>query len=146
MPCGRAPGAGLRLAPLRLGYSRGVRQATAASEKEKQSAANAAADREMALKDAKAARDRCQVLEGELQSLRDKHAEEVRCRQAKEVEMKAREEAVKNRDAELAELGKKQAAERNRLEELERKMGTREADLDAKAQVLAEDRVAFADL
>ena len=60
--------------------------------------------------------------------------------------MKAREEAVKKRDAELAELGKKQAAESNRLEELERKMGTREADLDAKARVLAEDRVAFADL
>ena len=60
--------------------------------------------------------------------------------------MKAREEAVKNRDAELAELGKKQAAECNRLEELERKMGTREADLDAKARVRAEDHAAFADL
>ena len=68
-----------------------------------------------------------------MQSLRDKHAEEVRCRQAKEEEMKAREEAVKNRDAELAELGKKQVAERNWLDELERKMGTREADLDANA-------------
>ena len=98
-------------------------QAVAASEREKQGAVGAAADREAALKDTKAARDRCQVLEGELQSLRDKHAEEVRCRQAKEVEMKAREEAVKNRDAELAKLGKKQAAERNRLEELEQKMG-----------------------
>ena len=98
------------------------------------------------LKDAKAARDHCQVPEGELQSLRDKHAEEVCCRQAKEEEMKAQEEAVKNRDAEVAELGKKQAAKRNRLEELEQKMGTREADLDAKARVLAEDRVAFADL
>ena len=87
--------------------------------------ASAAADHEAALKDAKAARDRCQVLVGELQSLRDKYAEEVGCRQAKQ--------AVKNRDAELAELGKKQAAERNRLEELERKMGTREADLDANA-------------
>ena len=81
-------------------------QAAAASEKEKQSAADAAADREMVLKDAKAARGRCQVLEDELQSLRDKHAEEARCRQAKEEEMKAREDAVKNRDAELAELGK----------------------------------------
>ena len=74
-------------------------QAAAASEKEKQGAASAAADREAALKDAKAARDRCQVLEGELQSLNDKHADEVRCRQAKEEEMKAREEAVKYRDA-----------------------------------------------
>ena len=74
-------------------------QAAAASEKEKQGAANASADREAALKDAKAARDHCQVLEGELQSLRDKYAEEVCCRQAKEEEMKAREEAVKYRDA-----------------------------------------------
>ena len=41
-------------------------QATAASEKEKQGAANASADREAALKDTKAARDHCQVLEGEL--------------------------------------------------------------------------------
>ena len=41
-------------------------QAMASSEKEKQSTANAAADREAALKDAKAARDRCQELEDEL--------------------------------------------------------------------------------
>nr|XP_045089395.1 testis-specific gene A8 protein-like [Aegilops tauschii subsp. strangulata] len=77
--------------------------AAAASEKEKQSAANATADREVVLKDAKAARDRCQVLEDELQSMRDKHTEEARCRQAKEEEMKAREDAVKNHDAELAD-------------------------------------------
>ena len=86
-------------------------QAAAASEKEKQSATNAAVDCEMALKDAKAARDRCQVLEDELQSLRDKHAEEARGCLGKEEEVKAREDAVKNRDAELAELGKAQAAE-----------------------------------
>ena len=73
------------------------------------------------------------MLEGELQSLHDKHAEEARRHQSEEKEMKAWEEAVKNRDAALAELGKEQAAERNRLEELERKIGTREADLDAKA-------------
>ena len=41
-------------------------QTAAASEKEKQGAASAAADREAALKDAKAACDRCQELEGEL--------------------------------------------------------------------------------
>ena len=82
-----------------------LEQAVAASEREKQGAAGAAADRDVALKDAKAARDRCQVLEGELQSLCDKHAEEVRHDQAKEKEKKAREEAVKNYDAELAELG-----------------------------------------
>ena len=55
-------------------------QAVASSEKEKQSAANAAADREAALKDAKAARDRCQELEDELKDLRDKRAEEARGR------------------------------------------------------------------
>ena len=59
-------------------------QAAAASEKEKQSAANIAADREMALKDAKAARDRYQMLEDELQGLRTKHAEEARCHQVRE--------------------------------------------------------------
>ena len=60
--------------------------------------------------------------------------------------MKAREEAVKNHDAELAELGRAQAAERDRLEELEQKAKTREADLDVRARVLNEDRAAFADL
>ena len=43
-------------------------------------------------------------------------------------------------------MGKTQAAERSRLEELEWKVKAREADLDAKARVLAKDRVAFADL
>lgn len=94
-------------------------QAAVSSEKEKQSAANAAADRETALEDAKAARDRCRELEDELKSLLDKHAEEARGRQAKEEEMRAREDTVKNRDAELEELGKTQAVEHSRLEELE---------------------------
>ena len=56
-------------------------QAVVASEREKQGAASAADDREAAMRDAKAARDRCQVLEGELKSLCDKHAEEARRRQ-----------------------------------------------------------------
>ena len=68
--------------------------------------------REAALKDAKAARDRCRVLEDELKSLRDQYAEETRGRQAKEEEMRAREDAVRDRDAELGELAKAQAAER----------------------------------
>ena len=59
------------------------------------------------MRDAKAARDRCQVLEGELKIMRDKHAEEAHRCLSEEKEMKAREEAVKNHDAELAELGKK---------------------------------------
>lgn len=121
-------------------------QAVAAFERENQGAIGAAADREVALKDAQAACDRCEALERELRILRDKHDEEPRRHEAEEKEMKAREEAVRNRDAELAELGKRQVAERNRLEELEQKMGAKEADLNAKARVLAEDRVAFTDL
>ena len=58
--------------------------------------------------------------------------------------MRARVDAIKDRDAELGELAKAQAAERSRLEELERKVGAREVDLDAKAKVLAEDHEAFA--
>ena len=46
-------------------------QAAAASEKEKQAAAKAAADREAALKDAEAACDRCRELEDELKGLHD---------------------------------------------------------------------------
>ena len=60
--------------------------------------------------------------------------------------MKAREDAIKGRDGELGELTKAQAAERSRLEELEEEAKTREADLDAKARVLTEDRAAFANL
>nr|XP_020151005.1 uncharacterized protein LOC109736203 [Aegilops tauschii subsp. strangulata] len=119
-------------------------QAATTSEKEKGAAAQAAADREAALKDAEAARDHCRVLEDELKSLRDEHAEEARGRQAKEEEMRAREDAIKNRNAELGELEKVQAVERSRLEELERKAGAKEVELDAKAKVVAEDRAAFA--
>ena len=46
----------------------------------------------------------------------------------------------------MEELEKTQAAERSRLEELEREAKAKEADLDAKAKVLAEDRAAFIDL
>nr|XP_020171538.1 MAP7 domain-containing protein 1-like [Aegilops tauschii subsp. strangulata] len=118
-------------------------QAAAASEKEKQAAAKAAADREAALNDAEAARDRCRELEDELKRLRDQCAEEARGRQAKEEDMRAREDAIKGCDAELEELAKAQAAERSQLEELGRKAKAKEADLDAKAKVLAEDCVAF---
>ena len=58
--------------------------------------------------------------------------------------MKAREDAIKNRDTELGELAKARAIERSRLEELERKVEAKGVDLDAKAKVLAEDREAFA--
>ena len=94
-------------------------QAAAASEKEKQATARVAADREAALKDVEAARDRCRELEGELKRLRDDSAKEARDREAREEEMKAREDAIKGRNAELGELTKAQAAERSLLEGLE---------------------------
>ena len=50
---------------------------TAAFEKEKQAATQAAAAREAALKDSAAAQDRCKVLEAELQGLRDERTKEA---------------------------------------------------------------------
>ena len=41
-------------------------------------------------------------------------------------------------------MARTRAAERSRLEELERKVEAEKVDLDAKAKVLAEDRAAFA--
>ena len=64
-------------------------QAAASSEKEKQSATNAAVDHEAALKDAEPAHDRCRALEDELKSLHAERAEEARGHQAKEEEMRA---------------------------------------------------------
>ena len=64
-----------------------------------------------ALKDAEAARDYCRELESELKRPRDERAEEARVFAAKEEEMKAREDAIKGRDAELGELTKAQAVE-----------------------------------
>ena len=91
----------------------------AASEEEKQAATQAAAAREVAVKDAAAAQDRCKALEAELTDLCDKHAEEARDRQAEEERMKAWENAVRGRDAELARSAEAQATERGRLEKLE---------------------------
>ena len=53
--------------------------------------------------------------------------------------MKAREAAVKDWDAKLKKR-------RDRLGALEQELGARKAELDGKALVLAEDRVAFAEL
>nr|XP_020197959.1 actin cytoskeleton-regulatory complex protein pan-1-like [Aegilops tauschii subsp. strangulata] len=111
---------------------------------EKQAAAQAAAAREVVLKDAEVAQDRCRGLEAELKTLRDKRAEEARGREAEEEKMKAREDAIKGRDAELEQSAKAQAAERGRLEELEQKVKAEKAELDAKAKVLSEDHAAFA--
>nr|XP_020154735.1 MAP7 domain-containing protein 1-like [Aegilops tauschii subsp. strangulata] len=137
-----SPPSAALLAPVRATLS----QAAASSEKEKQSTIKAAADRDAALKDAEVARGRCQELEDELKHLRDQHAEEEHGRQVKEEEMRVREDAIKNHDAELEELEKAQATEHSWLEEPEREAKAKEADLDTKTKVLAEDRAAFIDI
>nr|XP_020164822.1 uncharacterized protein LOC109750275 [Aegilops tauschii subsp. strangulata] len=60
--------------------------------------------------------------------------------------MKARDDVVRGRDAELEQLAKAQASERSRLEKLEQKVEAEKAELEAKAKILAEDRVAFKSL
>nr|XP_020170122.1 uncharacterized protein LOC109755638 [Aegilops tauschii subsp. strangulata] len=115
-------------------------------EKDKQAVTQAMAAREVVLKDAGAAQDRCRSLEAELETMCNERAAEARGRKAEEEKMKAREDAVRDRDAELELLAKAQAAERSRLEKLKRKMEAEKAKLDAKAKVLAEDRVAFKSL
>ena len=81
----------------------------------KRAAIQAAAAHEAALKDATIAQDRCKALEAELQGLRDELAKEADDRQAKEEEMKAREDANGDRDVDLA-------TERGRLGMLEQKL------------------------
>ena len=85
------------------------------------------------------ARGRCKALESELQGLRDQLAEETRLRQEQEEGMKAREAAVKDRDAKLKKR-------RDRLGVLEQELEARKVELDGKARVLAEDRVAFTEM
>nr|XP_020176299.1 nucleoporin NSP1-like [Aegilops tauschii subsp. strangulata] len=120
--------------------------AAAASEKDKQAVAQAAAAREVALKDTGAAQDHCRSLEAELETMRNERAAKARGRQAAEEKMKAREDAVRGRDAELEQLAKAQATERSRLEKLEQEMKAEKAELEAKVKVLAEGRVAFKSL
>nr|XP_040258348.1 FYVE and coiled-coil domain-containing protein 1-like [Aegilops tauschii subsp. strangulata] len=120
-----------------------LNQAAVGSEKDKQAVAQATAAHEAALKDAGDAQDRCQSLEAELETMRNERAAKARGREVDEEKMKAWEDAVRDRDAELEQLAKAQAAEGSRLEKLKRKMEAEKAELDAKAKVLAEDRVAF---
>ena len=79
---------------------------------------------------------RCEALETELQGLRDELAKEVHDRREKEKEMKAREAAVRDRDAELDDR-------HGWLETLEQALKAERIELDGKVKVLAEDRVAF---
>ena len=66
-----------------------------ASEEEKQVTSQAKAACDAALKDASTVRGHYKALEDELQGLHDELTKEVRDRQAKEEEMKAREAAVR---------------------------------------------------
>ena len=109
------------------------------SDKEKRAANQAKAARGAALGDASTSQGRCKTLEAELQGLRDELAKEVHSRQEKENEMKARKNAAKDRDAKLDD-------HHSRLETLERSLKAERTELDAKAKVLTEDRVAFAKL
>ena len=84
-------------------------------------------------------RGRCKALESELQGLHDQLAKDARDRQEKEEEMKARETAAKDRDAELDER-------HGRLDMLEEALEVKRIELDDKERVLAEDRMAFAKL
>ena len=70
-----------------------------ASDGEEQGARQAKAARDAAQGDDADARGRCKALEVELQGLHDEIAKEVRIRQEREEEMKAREDAIKGRDA-----------------------------------------------
>ena len=79
------------------------------------------------------------MLEGELKGLQDRLAEETRLRLEQEDGMKAHEAAVKDWDAKLKKR-------RDRLGAVERELEARKVELDGKARVLAEDRVAFAEM
>ena len=85
------------------------------------------------------ARGRCKALESELQALRDQLAKEVRIRQGKEEDMKAREAAIKDRDAKLNKR-------LDRLGALEQELEARKVELDGKARVLAKDHGAFTEM
>nr|XP_020172992.1 translation initiation factor IF-2-like [Aegilops tauschii subsp. strangulata] len=119
------------------------RQAVAASEESGQAASLATAARDMAMKDAEAAEERCRVAEAELKTLRDRQAAEARRREAREEELKALEAAVADRDTKLEQAAQKQAAERGRLEKLKEEVEVEKAQLEAKAKFLAEGRAAF---
>nr|XP_020168557.2 MAP7 domain-containing protein 1-like [Aegilops tauschii subsp. strangulata] len=118
-------------------------QAMAASEEGKRATDLAAAAREVALKDDEAAKERCRVAEAELETLCNECTAEVRQHGAREEKLKAREDAVVSRDAELEQLARAQTAEHDRLGKLEKKVEAEKAQLEVKAKVLAEDRVAF---
>src|SRR4051812_22825432 len=114
-------------------------QASMACDEERQAVLEAKAARDAALGEVVNVRGRCKALEEELQGLRDQLVKESRLRQEQEEGMKAREAAVKGREAKLKKR-------HDRLGALEQELGARKVELDNKAQVLAEDRVAFVEM
>ena len=80
----------------------------AASGEDKRATDQATAARKMALKDAEAVKERCRSMEAEVETMRNERAAEARSRKADEVKMKAREDAVTGRDAELEQLARVQ--------------------------------------
>ena len=114
-------------------------QASMACDEEKQAILGVKVARDAALGEVASVRGRCETLESELKGLQNQLAEEARLRQEQEESMKAREAAIKDRDTKLKK-------HHDCLGALEQELEARKVDLDGKAWVLAEDRVAFADM
>ena len=110
-----------------------------ACDGEREATLEAKAARDAALGEVVEVRDHCKALEDELQGLRGQLAEEVRLRQEQEKGAKAREAAFEDWEARLKKR-------RDHLGALKEELEATKVELDAKARVLAEDHVAFADM
>nr|XP_020197612.1 MAP7 domain-containing protein 1-like [Aegilops tauschii subsp. strangulata] len=119
-------------------------QAVVASEEGRQVAGLATADPDAAVKDAKAAEERCHTTEAKLKNLRDKQAAQARQLEVQEEELKAREAAVADRDTKLEQAAREQATERGRLEKLKEEVEAEKAQLEARKKLLAEAEEAAA--
>nr|XP_020195989.1 uncharacterized protein LOC109781799 [Aegilops tauschii subsp. strangulata] len=113
-------------------------QAVAALEEGQQVVGLAAAARDMAEKDAKAAKEHCHAAEAELKSLRDKQATQARQLEMQEEKLKAREAAVADHDTELEQAAREQATERGCLVKLKEEVEAEKAQLQARKKLLAE--------
>jgi hypothetical protein len=115
-----------------------------ASEEGEKAAGLAAATRDAAMKDAKAAEERCRATEAKLSTLHDEQAAEARQRKVQEEELKAQKAAVADRDAELERAAREQATERGRLEKLKEEVEAEKAQLETREKLLAKDEEAAA--
>ena len=104
----------------------------AALEEGKHAAGLAAAARNVALKAAEATEERCRVAEAVLKALRDQLVAEARLCETRE-KLKAREDAVADRDNELVRSAREQAAERGHVEKLKEEVEAEKDRLKAKA-------------